>query len=136
MLNRTKRVNDIHYGKYNWIGGKIETGESPEIALEREVFEETGLILNSYKLRGIITFPNFANNNDYLMFLYESDDFYGELVEGEEGYLEFIENSKISSLPLWEGDHLFLEWLKNKGFFSGRIVYHNKVLVHHEVKFY
>ena len=48
MLHRTKKKNDINKGKWLGIGGKLETGETPEECLKREVQEETGYKLNSY----------------------------------------------------------------------------------------
>lgn len=51
MLHRTKKKNDINRDKWIGVGGKFEQGESPEECIEREVKEETGLDLKSYKLR-------------------------------------------------------------------------------------
>ena len=48
MLHRTKKKNDINKGKWLGIGGKLESGETPEECLKREVQEETGYKLNSY----------------------------------------------------------------------------------------
>ena len=56
MLHRIKKQNDMNRDKWIGIGGKFEPGESPEDCLLREVREETGLELNSYRYRGIITF--------------------------------------------------------------------------------
>ena len=49
-------VNHKKLGKWVQPGGHIELNEDPEEASLREVFEETGLTLNSYKFRGIVTF--------------------------------------------------------------------------------
>ncbi len=40
-------------GKWIGVGGKFEEGESPDECLLREVREETGLTLTSYRCRGI-----------------------------------------------------------------------------------
>ena len=56
MLHRTKKKNDINKDKWLGIGGKFEEGESPEECIVREVMEETGLKLNSYQLRTIVTY--------------------------------------------------------------------------------
>ena len=41
MLHRIKKANDIHQGKWNGLGGKLEQGESPEECVIREVNEES-----------------------------------------------------------------------------------------------
>ena len=56
MLHRVKKKNDINKDKWVGVGGHFEDGESPEECLLREVREETGLELTSWKLRGVITF--------------------------------------------------------------------------------
>ena len=54
MLHRVKKENDMNRDKWIGIGGKLEDGETPEMCLLREAREETGLILTSYKYRGIL----------------------------------------------------------------------------------
>ena len=56
MLHRTKKEKDINKGKWIGVGGHAETAETPEECLLREVKEETGLTLTSYRFRGLITF--------------------------------------------------------------------------------
>ena len=56
MLHRIRKKDDANAGKWIGVGGHFEEGESPEECLLREVYEETGLKLITYKLRGIITF--------------------------------------------------------------------------------
>ena len=55
MLHRVKKEQDINKNKWIGVGGHFEEGESPEDCLLREVFEETGLTLTSYRFRGIVT---------------------------------------------------------------------------------
>lgn len=56
MLRRDRKKNDENSGKWIGVGGKFEEGESPDDCLIREVREETGFELTSYRLRGIVTF--------------------------------------------------------------------------------
>ena len=56
MLHRVKKQNDINKDKWIGVGGHFEAGESPEECLLREVKEETGLTLNSFRFCGIVTF--------------------------------------------------------------------------------
>lgn len=56
MLHRVKKENDLNQDKWIGVGGKFEDKESPEECLLREVLEETGLTLTSYRYRGVVTF--------------------------------------------------------------------------------
>ena len=58
MLQRVKKKNDIHEGKWVGIGGHMEKAETSDEAIVREIFEETGLIPLNLQLHGIITFPD------------------------------------------------------------------------------
>lgn len=133
MLHRIKRKDDVHYGKWIGVGGKVEKGESPEECIIREVKEETGLTIENPKLRGILTFPNFVYDEDRLVFLYSAKDFKGEIRNCDEGDLYWVHNDKILDLNLWKGDRLFLEWLKKYKMFSGKIVYENGELMDYDL---
>ena len=58
MLHRVKKKKDVNQHKWIGVGGHFEPGESPEECLLREVKEETGLTLLSWRFRGIITFQS------------------------------------------------------------------------------
>ncbi|NMC14045.1 MAG: 8-oxo-dGTP diphosphatase [Chloroflexi bacterium] len=136
MIHRIKKANDMHQGKWNGLGGKLEPGETPEECVIREVREESGLIIHNPTLKGILTFPLFANNEDWYAFVFTATQFNGELINSREGDLAWIDDDKLLSLPLWEGDLIFLPWLNNEGFFSGKFVYQDDRLVDHCVVFY
>ena len=140
MLKRDKRNKDFHKGKYNGVGGKFLQGETPDECLLREVQEETGLTLNKYQYEGIITFPKFDGENDWYTFVYTSTDFDGEITDSDEGTLHWIEDEKLTSLNLWEGDPYFLKWIYNDEYsskrFSAKFIYENKKYITHEVKFF
>ena len=112
MLHRTKKKNDINKGKWLGIGGKLETGETPEECLKREVQEETGYKLNSYEFRGLVIF-NYNDDEPLFMYLYT-----------------------IFDLKLWEGDKIFLELLfKNTPFFYLTLNYENDNLLSSKLEF-
>lgn len=111
MLHRVKKENDINKDKWIGVGGHFEDGESPEECLLREVYEETGLRLNSFRLRGIITFSTDNYPTEY-MFLYTADGYEGKLTECNEGMLEWVKKSDVYNLPIWEGDKVFFKLLE------------------------
>ncbi len=136
MIHRTKVAGDMHTGKWNGLGGKLEAGETPEECAIREIWEEAGLKVVNLRLRGMITFPGFANDEDWYTFLFVVDEFEGELIDSTEGYLKWIPDGELLELYLWEGDRIFIPWLDKPGFFSAKFVYENGELVSHSVVFY
>ncbi len=136
MINRNKRKNDMHLGKWNGLGGKFEPGETPEECVVREVYEESGLLIKNPELKGFLTFPAFDDEEDWYVFVFVAKEFSGKLKESNEGELEWIEWEKIFSLPLWEGDKYFLEWLNQERFFSAKFIYKNSKYITHSVIFY
>ena len=133
MLHRVKKQNDINKDKWIGVGCHFEFGESPEDCLLREVKEETGLVLNSYKFRGIVTFVSREDGKEDVceyMCLYTSDDFSGDLIDCDEGKLEWVKKSEFKKLNFWEGDYVFLDLIeKNSPFFSLKLVYKNGRLI-------
>lgn len=128
MLHRVKKKNDINHDKWIGIGGKLEEGESPEDGLLREVREETGLTLTRWRYRGIVTFV--AETDSQYMHLFTADGYTGQLTDCDEGDLEWIERTTLRSLPIWEGDKIFLRLLEeNAPFFSLKLVYQGDWLV-------
>jgi 8-oxo-dGTP diphosphatase len=129
MLHRIVKKNDINKDKWIGVGGHFEEGESPEECLLREVKEETGLTLTSYRFRGIVTFLSDRWVPEY-MCLFTADGFEGELSPCNEGVLEWVPKKNIPNLNLWEGDKVFLQLLaKEAPFFSLKLRYEGDKLV-------
>lgn len=84
LQNRIK--ND--WKGYTLPGGHIEPGESFVDAVIREMKEETGLDIFNPQLCGIKQFP--IDGGRYIVLLYKTDEFEGELVSSEEGQMEWI----------------------------------------------
>lgn len=136
MIHRNKRPNDIHEGKWNGLGGKFEAGESPEDCVIREVREESGLTIRAPKMHGLLTFTNFKGS-DWYVFVFTAENFEGELLRDvPEGSLEWVRDDELLHLPLWDSDPVFLPWLAQGRFFSGKFQYNGEVFVEHEVAFY
>ena len=136
MVHRIKKENDMHQGKWNGLGGKLEPGETPEECAIREVYEESGLVVRNPMLKGLITFPGFNQDEDWYTFLFVITDFNGELIDSPEGILKWIPDEELFQLNLWEGDRIFIPWLEKTGFFSGKFSYKNEVLTDYSVVYY
>jgi 8-oxo-dGTP diphosphatase len=98
------------------LGGKFEAGETPEECIRREVQEEAGLLIQDPRLHGLLMFPNFKGD-DWYVFVFTASKFSGALIDSPEGKLEWIADNKLSSLNLWESDHIFFPWIQ-MGIFS------------------
>ncbi len=129
MLHRVKKDNDMNKDKWVGIGGKFEDKESPEECNTREVYEETGLTVNRADYRGIVTFVSNEYETEY-MHIFTCDDFSGNIKECDEGELCWIKKDKIYSLPIWEGDKLFLKLIEDSSFpfFSLKLQYNGQTL--------
>ena len=111
MMHRVKKAHDINHDKWVGVGGHFEPDESPEECLLREVKEETGVTLDRFRLRGIITFESDAWQTEY-MFLYTADHWHGDFIgrdDCREGTLAWVEKALVPELPIWEGDKIFFK---------------------------
>ena len=123
MLHRTKKKKDINKDKWIGVGGHAEEGEGPEECLLREVKEETGLTLTSYRFRGLITFISNECEPE-LMCLFTADG--------------FTDKTQVPELPTWSGDAIFLKQILSDDprFFTLRLEYVDDTLVEHRLQFY
>ncbi len=129
MLHRIKKENDLNQDKWVGIGGKFEDKESPEECNLREVLEETGLTLNNCRYCGIVTFVSDKWETEY-MHIFHSDSFSGKIKECDEGELCWVEKQSLYSLPIWEGDKIFLRLIEeNAPFFSLKLEYEGDTLI-------
>ncbi len=130
MLHRTVKKHDVNKDKWIGVGGHFEPGESPEECLLREVKEETGYTLTSFRFRGLVTFVSGDGVTEY-MSLFTADGFTGEPISCDEGVLEWVPVEKVWSLNLWEGDKIFFRLLEEREpFFSLKLEYdgHGKLV--------
>ena len=129
MLHRVKKKNDMNHDKWLGIGGKFEDKESPEDCLLREAYEETGLTLTDYRYRGIVTFVSDRWPTEY-MHLFTADGYTGQLKECDEGVLEWLPRRRLTQIPHWEGDAIFLDLIARDDvpFFSLKLRYEGETL--------
>ena len=90
--------------RYAWSGvalpgGHIEAGESLHEAVVREVYEETGLTISNPRLVGMKHWHT-KEGIRYLVFLYRTKDFTGEIQSTEEGEIKWVPRKDLVKLDL------------------------------------
>jgi 8-oxo-dGTP diphosphatase len=110
MIHRNTRPDDLHAGKYNGLGGKLEADEDIVSGMRREILEEAGIDCLDLHLRGTISWPGFGKHGeDWFGFVFLITRFAGTPRERSlEGTLSWVDVKALPGLPLWEGDRQFL----------------------------
>ena len=110
LVHRGRKPGDAHAGKYNGLGGKMESHEDVFTCMKREIREEAGIECERLVLRGTINWPGFGKHGeDWLGFIFRIDRFRGEpWTENDDGPLTWVEVDRLLELPMWEGDRYFL----------------------------
>ncbi len=110
MIHRNARPGDMHLGKYNGLGGKVEPDEDVVACMRRELREEAGIEATGLALRGTVSWPGFGRQGeDWLGFLFVISAYEGQPpARNSEGELEWVPVERILDLPLWPGDRYFL----------------------------
>src|SRR5262245_15466530 len=117
LIHRNANPNDLHLGKYNGLGGKLDPGEDVVGGMRREIREEAGIECVTLRLRGTINWPGFGKNGeDWFGFLFVIDKWTGTpMADNAEGTLEWVPIERILQLPLWEGDRHFVPLVSDEG---------------------
>ena len=96
-------VQDKHHPNWsgwNFPGGHVEKGESITASVIREVFEETGLTIRDPRLCGIKEFHKSSDGKRYIVFLYRTDRFSGELKASDEGEIFWYPLAELDAKKL------------------------------------
>jgi len=131
LMHRKKKENDVNEDKWVAPGGKFEDKESPHECAVRETFEETGLVITDYKLRGIVTFVSDKWETEY-MHIFSAYKFEGEVkADCSEGVLKWVKKEDVYNLPIWQGDKIFLRLIESRTtpFFALKLEYLGEELV-------
>ena len=100
------RVKDDWKG-FTFPGGHVEPGESIVESVIREMKEETGLTIFNPKLCGVKQFP--IEGGRYIVFLFHTDEFCGEVMSSEEGNMHWVKREELSNVNLVEDFHEMLQ---------------------------
>jgi 8-oxo-dGTP diphosphatase len=145
MIHRNLKQNDFHEGKWNGLGGKLESGESPVAAAVREFKEEAecDTLTSQWKWLGQLYFPNFKphKKEDWWVTVF-AIDLNAEQVQrisvesalASEGTLHWVSLSKVVSLNLWDGDKEFIPYVLKRTPFEGTFFYENGACARFELK--
>lgn len=132
MIHRNTRQDDQHYGKYNGLGGKLESHEDVVSGMRREILEEAGIEIQKLSLRGTINWPGFGKHGEnWLGFIFRIEQWSGTPhTQNPEGSLEWVELARLSELNLWTGDRHFLPLVfsDDPRQFHGIMPYHNNTM--------
>lgn len=112
LVHRNARAEDHSLGKFNGLGGKLERDEDVAAGMRRELLEEAGIVADTLRLRGTVSWPGFGRaGEDWFGFVFTIPDWSGEpLPANAEGTLAWVtvEALLAGELPLWPGDRHFL----------------------------
>lgn len=135
FLVRKKKDDTTHQqGIYLPIGGKVELGEDIETCAIREVQEESGIRINSLNLVGITLIRGQSlGEDDWINFVFTSSDFEGKPVDGNEGHFEWVDSDKIDGYNLYQGDKIYLKYLKEYKFWVVDLEYDGFKFVGHKL---
>lgn len=106
-------------------GGHVEPGESFTESVIREVKEETGLTIKNVKLCGVKDWCFENNLKRYIVFLYKTSDFCGELIqESDEGKNFWVSKEELVNLntasTFIDTLQIFTDSNKNELFFDDK----------------
>ena len=112
MIRRDTRPEDIHFGYYNGLGGKLEPNEDVATGMRREVAEEAGVHCGPLDLAGTISWPGFGRHGEnWFGFLFRIPEWTGTpATHNSEGSLHWVPVADLlaGKVPMWESDRHFL----------------------------
>ena len=124
ILLQKKAEGRFGEGKWNSPGGKIRPDEPPEACVVREVYEETGIIVRSPRLHGVLKhYFGEKTEPDWIVYQFSATDFDGEPKEGDEGQLKWFLFDEIPYDQMWQDDEYWLPHLLDGKKFRGRFYF-------------
>jgi len=93
------KIDDESWNGITFPSGHVGKGEPFTDAVIREVFEETGLTISSPQLCGIKDWIQ-DDGSRYMVLLYKTTKFTGELKSSEEGEVYWIDLNELSKTKL------------------------------------
>ena len=98
-----QRRSDTNWPGCVFPGGHVEPGESFVASAVREVREETGLTVDKLRLCGIKQWVHKRGDYRYIVLLYKTNCFSGELTSSDEGEVFWCTMEELQQLELADG---------------------------------
>lgn len=129
--NKILMINRIKSWKgWAFPGGHLEGGESIIDCVKREMFEETGIVLENPIFKGITNIYNTINHKRHIIYNFGCDKYTGTVKTScDEGEIQWIDISKFETLLMAEGmqyriplflqdkrQELYIEWNEEQGY--------------------
>jgi 8-oxo-dGTP diphosphatase len=119
-------------GKVNGPGGRVEPGETPELAAVRETREEVGLQVAEVEYSGELQFT-FADGYALRVIVYQTSAYEGTPVETDEAIPFWVSTSNIPYEKMWADDKLWLPHVLDHRPFRGRFLFDGDEMLENEV---
>lgn len=129
LIRRGKKKKTLEDWSENYIpiGGKIETYETPEDAVIREIREEAGIKIEDPIFRGILTETSPLPKYNNVVYFFSKKIQKQKITECDEGYLEWIEKSNLTNIPTPEIDRIIYNYIRKNKKFIINSTYDNKL---------
>jgi len=125
-------------GKWNVPGGKLQPNETAEHCAVREVYEETGLVVESPRRVGTLVFfkHNGRQDPDWIAHVFLTDEFFGTIKEGKEGILRWYPIDRPPFDEMWEDDRYWYKHAVEGRTFKGEFLFRGdfEKLVDHKIQ--
>lgn len=101
-------------GLWEFPGGKLEPGETPEAALARELEEELSIRVNENQIQPM-TFASFGYPDFHLLMpLYGCETWTGDIRPREGQAVAWVETSRLRDYPAPPADLPLFDWLARR----------------------
>ena len=95
-------------GKYNGVGGKVESSETIEEAAIREVKEEVGITPLEMKRAGLVEFYSKTDIPDWIVYIFLCRKFNGTPRSSEEAETIWFSTDSLPIKEMWGDDEIWL----------------------------